>query len=86
LEAGAVFRHPKEEDYIIIHKDGSRKKVKDYLADEKVPREERDRVWVLASGNGVFWVVGKRISEDAKVTAGDRKALSIDLKPLNDGE
>ena len=85
-EADSVFRHPMEDDYIVIHKDGSRKKLKDYLADEKVPFEERDRVWVLASGNRIYWVIGKRISEDAKVMPEDRQVLCLDLKSLNCGE
>ncbi|MDD4503893.1 MAG: tRNA lysidine(34) synthetase TilS [Clostridiaceae bacterium] len=44
------------------------KKLKDYLIDEKVPREERDALELIADGNEIIWIVGGRLSEKYKVT------------------
>ena len=44
-----------------------RRKLQDFLVDEKVPREERGRVAVLESGGEIAWVMGMRIDERFKV-------------------
>lgn len=44
-----------------------RKKVSDFLRDEKVSLFEKEKTWVLLSGNEIAWVVGHRISEAFKV-------------------
>jgi len=45
-----------------------RKKVQDLLVDAHVPREERDRVPIVAAPDGVVWVVGLR--RDRRFLAG----------------
>ncbi len=54
-------------DYLVVNAAGGRKKLKDYLIDEKVPAKKRDDILVLAQGSHVLWVIGLRISEAAKV-------------------
>lgn len=66
-------------DYLVIREDGSRKKLADYLIDEKVPRRLRDEVPLLADGHHILWVIGGRISEAAKVSAG-RPYLRIEAE------
>jgi tRNA(Ile)-lysidine synthase len=44
------------------------KKLKDYMIDEKIPRELRDSVPLVASGNRIIWVVGYAISRDFAVS------------------
>lgn len=44
------------------------KKLKEYLIDEKVPREERDELELIADGNEIVWIVGGRLSDKYKVT------------------
>lgn len=46
------------------------KKLQDFLVDEKVPREERDLLPLVASGRGIVWVVGWRIAEWARPREG----------------
>ena len=55
---------------LVVRQDGSRKKLSDYLIDEKIPSSLRDRVVLLAIGSEVLWVAGMRISERARVTPG----------------
>ncbi len=66
-------------DYLIVNREGGRKKLKDYLIDRKIPREERDRVILLAQGSHILWVVGWRISEDAKVAADTKRLIEIQM-------
>ena len=47
------------------------------MIDQKIPREERDKVLLLAEGSHILWVVGWRISEAAKVTKQNKKILEI---------
>ena len=54
-------------DYLMLP-GGGRKAVTRYMIDEKIPREERESIPVLAEGSHVLWVVGFRISEYYKVT------------------
>lgn len=64
------FRTRRPGDVLVVRQDGSRKKLSDYLIDEKIPASLRDRVVLLAIGSEVLWVAGMRISEGAKVTPG----------------
>jgi tRNA(Ile)-lysidine synthase len=56
---------------------GSHKKLKDYLIDCKIPREDRDNCILLADGDHIIWVVGMRISEEYKVTEDTRRILKV---------
>ena len=64
------FRTRRPGDVLVVRQDGSRKKLSDYLIDEKIPSSLRDRVVLLAIGSEVLWVAGMRISEKARVTPG----------------
>ena len=64
------FRTRRPGDVLVVRQDGSRKKLSDYLIDEKIPLSLRDRVVLLAIGSEVLWVAGMRISEKARVTPG----------------
>ena len=80
IKENLCFRHPKEADYITVNKDGGHKLLKDYLKDEKVPANKRDGIWVLAGDHHIWWVVGYRIGEDAKVTDWNKNVICIGLE------
>jgi tRNA(Ile)-lysidine synthase len=44
-----------------------RRKVQDFLVDEKVPREDRARVVIIECEGKIVWIVGMRIDESFKV-------------------
>ncbi len=69
-------RTRKTGDYITL-KGGKRKTVKAYMIDEKIPRQERDRIMLLAEGDHILWIVGYRISEYYKVTETTRQILQV---------
>lgn len=64
-------------DYIIVDNKGSKKKLKNYFIDMKIPKEERDNILLLADGNHIVWIVGYRISEFYKVTSNTAHVIKI---------
>ena len=58
------------------------KKIKDCFIDWKVPVEERVRVPLVLSGDGIVWVVGYRISHDARVTSETVKVARMEIQDL----
>ncbi len=73
-----VLRTRRPGDYLANAR-GSHKKLKDYLIDCKIPREERDRLILLADGSHILWVAGMRISADYKVTDQTRRILKVHM-------
>ena len=79
IEKGLFLRTREIGDFLEINKDHGRKSLQDYLVNEKVPKEERDKVILLADGSHILWVVGKRISEHYKVTKETKKILKVQV-------
>ena len=71
------IRTRQEGDYLILP-GGGRKMVNRLLIDEKVPRELRDQVLLLAEGHQTLWVTGYRISEYYKITEGTHTILQVE--------
>lgn len=72
-----VIRTRKSGDYLVLDQEGRKKKLSRYLIDRKVPADMRDRVLVIADGEHILWVVGGRISEDAKIRKTGDRCLKI---------
>ncbi len=71
------MRHRQPGDFLVVNKDGGTKKLKEYLINEKIPREERDRLWLAADGPQIMWVVGYRQSQRYQVTEKTKRILEI---------
>lgn len=61
---------------------GKKKKLQDFFVDEKVPRDVRDAVPVVVSGNDIIWIAGYRADERYKVTKETERVLKIIIKKL----
>ena len=57
------------------------KKLKDFLIDAKIPRQERERVPVLMDRDEIIWVVGYRTSEPFKIRAETKRRLYLNYSP-----
>jgi tRNA(Ile)-lysidine synthase len=55
------------------------KKIKDYFIDEKIPKEERDRIPLITDKENILWVVGWRSSDLYKITADTKNILLVNL-------
>ena len=54
-----------------------KKKVSDFLIDEKINLFEKEKTQVLLSGDQIVWVVGKRIDERFKITDKTNNIMEI---------
>lgn len=77
IKGSVLFRRRSSGDYLIIDGEGHRKKLKRYFVEEKVPGEERERIWLLAEGNHIMWVVGGRISAGYKIAEHTKRILEV---------
>jgi tRNA(Ile)-lysidine synthase len=60
-----------------------KKKVSNFLIDAKVPRHEKDAIYVIESNGSIVWLVGYRIDNRFAVKASTTKILRITLnKPI----
>ena len=76
-----VFRHRLPGDYLVLDFSGHRQKLKDYFINEKIPKEQRDQIWVLASGPEIIWIPGYRESPGFFVREETKRILLITGKP-----
>lgn len=74
-----LVRTRREGDYIQIDSAGSKKKIKSLFIDEKVPRQMRELLPLVADGSHIMWVVGGRMSEAYKVDEDTKVILEINL-------
>jgi len=54
-----------------------KKKIKDFLIDQKIPQPKKNKVLLLTDKTGVIWLIGLRISERFKVTAKTKQVLEV---------
>ena len=83
IKGPLILRFRQKGDYLTLS-DGAgnmiHKSLKDYMIGEKIPREQRDRIPVLADGSHVLWLAGYRISEYYKVDRNTKRVLQVKLK------
>lgn len=58
-----------------------KRKLSDFLIDNKVSLTDKDSVTVLESGGEIAWVVGYRIDNRFKITSQTRSTLSFSISP-----
>ncbi len=77
LDFPLILRHWQKGDY--FHPFGMRgiKKISDFLIDEKVSIPDKEKLWLLANGRKIVWIVGHRIDERFKITENTRQVLII---------
>ena len=78
-------RTPCQDDYICINKDGTRKKLMQYLKNEKIAADERKRIPVLAFDHEILYVAGYRRCEDYKISDDTKKILMVSYEGEKNG-
>jgi len=69
-------------DFFYPAASGMRKKLQDYFVDEKIPRDERDRVPIVVSGKDIIWVAGYRADERFRVTGKTERVLRLIISKI----
>ncbi|OUN76990.1 tRNA lysidine(34) synthetase TilS [Alistipes sp. An116] len=77
LQFPLTLRRWKEGDWFIPFGMSGRKKVSDFLIDAKVSLPEKQRQFVLLSGDDIVWLVGRRIDDRYRLTSTTENVLRI---------
>ena len=72
-------------DYLTVDESLHRKSVKEYMINEKIPKLQRDSMYILADGNHVLWIPGYRISQYYKVDENTKRILQVRFRGGSNG-
>ena len=86
IKSSLEIRHRKPGDFLTVTEAGGKKKLKDYMIDCKIPREERENLTLLADAGHILWIVGYRISQYYKVTSQTKTVLKVHVKGVDEDE
>ncbi|MDE7284453.1 MAG: tRNA lysidine(34) synthetase TilS [Lachnospiraceae bacterium] len=67
-------------DYLTINAAMQKKTVKEYMVNEKIPKMQRERIYLLADGAHILWIPGYRISQYYKVDENTKRILQVQLR------
>ncbi|MEC3907751.1 tRNA lysidine(34) synthetase TilS [Tamlana sp. 2201CG12-4] len=76
-----ILRQKREGDVFYPIGMSGKKKLSKYFKDEKLSLLDKERTWLLCSGNDIIWVVNRRADRRFKVTKSTETILKIELKP-----
>ena len=77
LKYPLYVRRWREGDWFIPFGMSGRKKLSDYLIDKKVSMAEKNRQFVLVSGEDIVWVVGRRLDDRFAITRKTENVLRV---------
>lgn len=78
IKCALSVRYRETGDYFTLS-GGGRKTVKAFMIDEKIPKEDREKIPLVADGSHVLWVIGYRISEYYKITDDTHTVIQMQL-------
>lgn len=55
------------------------KKLSDFFIDLKMSLPEKENTWILANGEQVVWIIGRRLDDRYKITPDTKKILKMEL-------
>ena len=84
IKNSICIRTRKVGDYIVIDDQGNRQKLKAYFINNKVPRDERDRILLIADGSHIMWITGMRQSKAYQADAKTKKILEIEIEQISE--
>jgi tRNA(Ile)-lysidine synthase len=55
------------------------KKLSDFFVDQKMSIPEKENTWILANGEQVVWIIGRRLDDRYKITSATKNILKLEL-------
>ena len=80
IDGKLYIRNRKPGDRFVPYGMKGSKKIKDYFIDEKIPKDERNKIPILIDNKNIIWIMGLRISDLYKITKCTEKVLKISYK------
>lgn len=77
IKNGLTIRTRRPGDYITIDKKGNTQKLKAYFINEKIPKEDRDKILLAAQGSRILWIIGFRMGADCQISGHTKRVLEI---------
>lgn len=73
------IRTRQAKDYLVIDARGGTQTLKSYFINEKIPREEREKLLLIADGKHIMWIVGHRGSHGYYIDESTENILEIKI-------
>ena len=86
MTSGIKVRNRKSGDLFKPYGSTGSKKLKEFFIDMKIPRDQRNKIPVIAADQEIVWVVGYKISDKFKVTENTKRVLKLDYKTIQTPE
>lgn len=80
IEEGLALRPRRPGDTFQPSGMKGKKSLHEFMIDEKIPRDVRERLPLLVSGDRILWVCGWRVDERARVTPATRRILQVTME------
>ncbi len=86
LDLPLVLRRWEKGDFFYPFGMNHSKKVSDFFIDQKVNRLDKNRSWILASGEQIVWIIGQRLDQRFRVTSDTKYILEVKVITEPDAE
>lgn len=86
IKDSLVIRTRRPGDFLVIDKEGHRQSLKSFFINQKIEKEKRERILLIADGAHIVWVIGYRISFDYKINDRTKKIIKIQMTGGNENE
>ena len=80
IKEGVQLRCRRPGDFFTFGEQNKKKSLSRYFIDEKIPRQLRQQIPLIADGSHIVWIVGRRVSEYYKITKSTKRYLKLEFK------